>query len=127
MNVLIKLLITRFIAAIRHQFSRLSSALITICIIFFYGSLIIISLRNGATSLSMLNLTNINMSIMIGIGMTAMIVTIMLLQKKKAMFMEPDAFYLFSGPFTRRQMMLYLIIQNLTGAIVCGGSVSYTI
>lgn len=120
MRVLLKLLLTRFIASIRHQFSRLSSALFTIFIILFYGGLIILCLWSGDITLSMMNLTDVNMSIMIGIGMTAMMVAIMLLQKKKAMFMEPDAFYLFSGPFTRRQMMLYLIIQNLSGAAVCG-------
>ena len=120
MSVLLKLLLTRFIASIRHQFSRLSSALFTIFIILFYGGLIILCLWSGEITLSMMNLTDVNMSIMIGIGMTAMMVAIMLLQKKKAMFMEPDAFYLFSGPFTRRQMMLYLIIQNLSGAAVCG-------
>lgn len=120
MNILFKLLLTRFWASVRHQFSRLSSALFTIFMILFYGGMIVLCLRSGETSLSLLNLTDINLSIMIGIGMTAMMVAIMLLQKKKAMFLEPDAFYLFSGPFTRRQTMLYLIIQNLSGAVMCG-------
>ena len=84
MSVLLKLLLTRFIASIRHQFSRLSSALFTIFIILFYGGLIILCLWSGDITLSMMNLTDVNMSIMIGIGMTAMMVAIMLLQKKKA-------------------------------------------
>ena len=44
----------------------------------------------------------------------------MLLQKKKALCMEADAFYLFSGPFTRVQTMRFLMLQNIASAFLCG-------
>lgn len=34
--------------------------------------------------------------------------------------MEADAFYLFSGPFTRVQTMRFLMLQNIASAFLCG-------
>lgn len=77
-------------------------------------------LTKASVPLSMAYAMDLNTSIMIGIGFTAMLVGIMLLQKRKALFMENEAFYLFSGPFNRPQIMRYLMSSNLLSALMCG-------
>ena len=41
-----------------------------------------------------------------------------LMQSKKALFTGEDAFYLFTGPFTRRQVMSYLTFQTIIQAFL---------
>lgn len=118
MSTLYKLYFTRMLAGIRNVFSKPSSAIFTLLMIVLYGGLIVLSLHNPEVALSMRYLSNANMAIMIGIGFTAMMVGVMLLQKRKALFMEADAFYLFSGPFTRPQIMRFLLLQNNAGALM---------
>ena len=101
MSILYKLYLTRMKANIRHVFSRKGSAIFAILMMLLYGGLIVMSLSKPEIALSMQNITDANMAIMIGVGFTALMVGVMLLQKRKALFMEADAFYLFSGPFTR--------------------------
>ena len=120
MSVLYKLYLTRMKANIRHVFSRKGSAIFAILMILLYGGLIVMSLSKPEIALSMQNITDANMAIMIGVGFTALMVGVMLLQKRKALFMESDAFYLFSGPFTRVQTMRFLMLQNIASAFLCG-------
>lgn len=98
MSILYKLYLTRMKANIRHVFSRKGSAIFAILMMLLYGGLIVMSLSKPEIALSMQNITDANMAIMIGVGFTALMVGVMLLQKRKALFMEADAFYLFSGP-----------------------------
>ena len=120
MSILYKLYLTRMKANIRHVFSRKGSAIFAILMMLLYGGLIVMSLSKPEIALSMQNITDANMAIMIGVGFTALMVGVMLLQKKKALFMEADAFYLFSGPFTRVQTMRFLMLQNIASAFLCG-------
>lgn len=120
MSILYKLYLTRMKANIRHVFSRKGSAIFAILMMLLYGGLIVMSLSKPEIALSMQNITDANMAIMIGVGFTALMVGVMLLQKRKALFMEADAFYLFSGPFTRVQTMRFLMLQNIAFAFLCG-------
>ena len=120
MSILYKLYLTRMKANIRHVFSRKGSAIFAILMMLLYGGLIVMSLSKPEIALSMQNITDANMAIMIGVGFTALMVGVMLLQKRKALFMEADAFYLFSGPFTRVQTMRFLMLQNIASAFLCG-------
>ena len=95
MSILYKLYLTRMKANIRHVFSRKGSAIFAILMMLLYGGLIVMSLSKPEIALSMQNITDANMAIMIGVGFTALMVGVMLLQKRKALFMEADAFYLF--------------------------------
>ena len=120
MSILYKLYLTRLKANIRHVFSKKGSAVFAILMIMLYGGLIVMSLSKPEIALSMQNITDANMAIMIGVGFTALMVGVMLLQKRKALFMEADAFYLFSGPFTRVQIMRFLMLQNIASSFLCG-------
>lgn len=120
MNALIRLYLTRMKANIRNVFSKPSSAIFTIILILIYGGLIIAMLMKPSMTLTMNNASSINISIMLGIGFTAMMVGMILLQKRKALFMENDAFYLFSGPFTRPQIMRFLMSQSILSSVMCG-------
>ena len=83
MSILYKLYLTRMKANIRHVFSRKGSAIFAILMMLLYGGLIVMSLSKPEIALSMQNITDANMAIMIGVGFTALMVGVMLLQKKK--------------------------------------------
>ena len=45
-----------------------------------------------------------NTAILIGIGMTAIFAFTVMLNKRKALVYDTDAYYLFAGPYTRKQI-----------------------
>lgn len=120
MKALIYLYFLRMKGNIRNVFSKPSSAIIASLMILFYGGMFIAMLTFGDTTLSMYHITDANFAIFVGIGMTAMMVGIMLMQSRKALFMENDAFYLFAGPFKRSQTMQFIMSQSIIGSLLCG-------
>lgn len=120
MKALIWLFFTRFKANLRHIFSKPSSAIITCIIILTYGGLFIGMLANPKISFSLGSITTLNTTVLVGLGTTFLMISIILLQKRKALFMESDAFYLFSGPFKRSQIMKFLMSQTIVSALICG-------
>ena len=68
MSILYKLYLTRMKANIRHVFSRKGSAIFAILMMLLYGGLIVMSLSKPEIALSMQNITDANMAIMIGVG-----------------------------------------------------------
>ena len=81
MSILYKLYLTRLKANIRHVFSKKGSAVFAILMIMLYGGLIVMSLSKPEIALSMQNITDANMAIMIGVGFTALMVGVMLDRK----------------------------------------------
>lgn len=120
MKALVYLYALRMKGNIRNVFSKLGSALFAIFLIVVYGGLFIVMLMNGDSVLSMYNVQSVNMAIFVGIAFTAFMVGVMLLQSRKSLFMEHDAFYLFSGPFKRSAAMQFLMSQSILSALMCG-------
>lgn len=120
MKALLYLYLTRMKGNIRNVFSKVSTAIFAGFMILLYGGMFIMILLNGDAALSMYNITDANIAIFVGIGFTLMMVCIMLMQSRKALFTENDAFYLFAGPFTRAQAMQFIMSQSIVSALLCG-------
>ena len=54
-----------------------------------------------------------NTAVLIGIGMTAIFAFTVMLNKRKALVYDTDAYYLFAGPYTRKQVNGYILFQSL--------------
>ncbi|MEG0274320.1 MAG: putative ABC exporter domain-containing protein [Longicatena sp.] len=120
MKALIYLYFLRMKGNVRNVFSKLGSALFAIFLILVYGGMFIGLLMNPDIALSVMNINKINSVIFVGIGFTALMVTMMLMQTRKSLFMENDAFYLFSGPFKRKHAMQFIMSQSIVGSLLCG-------
>lgn len=119
MNALAKLWFMKLKAKIRNQFNRPLSAIFTILIIIFYGFIIVSALQYNEEISSVMSL-DFHASIMIAIGFTALMMFMTLVQKRKALFFGEDAYYLFSGPFSREQVMKYLLSQSIMQSLLFG-------
>lgn len=120
MNALVTLYLLKMKGQIRNVFSKPTSAIITSLILLLYGGGFIALLMNPELSLTMVNIESIQSSIMIAIGFTGLMVASLLMQKRSALFFENDAFYLFSGPFKRSQVMRYLMSNTLVSSLMFG-------
>lgn len=121
MSALQKLWFTKIKANIRNLFKKVSSAIFTIFMVLLYGGIFITLFFSDATStLSANYMLNIHTVILVTLGFVALMVFSTTFQKRKALFMQEDAFYLFSGPFSRKQVMRYLMAQTILQALLLG-------
>ena len=120
MKPLLKLWFLKTKGTIRNLFKSKTSGIFTIAMVLLYGGIIVslFSLDKG----SMMNVGNfdLHMSILILIGFLALMLFANMMQSKKALFYGEDAFYLFTGPFTRKQIMSYLTFQTILQALLIG-------
>ena len=118
MNALRKLWLTKGKGTIRNLFSKPSSAIFTLLIISFYSGLfaLLMTIDEGNSLLRY----NVHLSIMYAIGFCALMIFILMMQKKKALFFENDSFYLFCGPFTKEDIMHYLSLQSIGQSMLFG-------
>lgn len=119
MNALTKLWFLKLKSKIRHLFSRPLSAVFTVLMIVLYGFLCYQSI-SLSESMSTVLMLDFHMSIMIAIGFCALMIFMTLFQKRKALFFGEDAYYLFSGPFTKLQIMRYLLSQSILQSLLFG-------
>lgn len=135
MSPLLKLWFIKQWATLRNLFRKPTSAIFTILIIIVYGGLFLTMLFSD-TFMSA-SIRDIHNAVMLSLGFAAMLVLSLLWQKRKALFFETDSFYLFSGPYTRAQIMRYLMgqtfLQSLMFSLICvfmlvcfGGGIAYT-
>ncbi|MDL2310718.1 putative ABC exporter domain-containing protein [Peptostreptococcaceae bacterium OttesenSCG-928-C18] len=112
MTVLQKLWFNKQKGVIRNLFRKPSSAIFMIIIILFYGFSIVSSffMRDSLTAYSAS--LDVQTTIMMILGFTAMMMMITMMSSRKALFYEEDAFYLFTGPFTKQQQMKYLMANT---------------
>lgn len=120
MKVLGKLYLLKLKGTIRNIFSKPSSAIFTIIMILLYGALIVMALSHPEIAMSVGNLQDVSMVILVNIGFSALMVTTMMMQKKMALFTEDDAFYLFTAPFKRSAIMQYLMVSVVVSALLFG-------
>ncbi|MCI8271449.1 MAG: hypothetical protein HFG16_03950 [Erysipelotrichaceae bacterium] len=116
MKVLISLWLMKQKAVIRNLFRRWTTALFTIIMVVIYGGLFVMMLKSSEKAEISFNMQSVHLSILLGLGFSAVMIFTQLLQKRKALFYEQDSFYLFCGPFTRTQIMGYLMLQSILGA-----------
>lgn len=106
-------------ATIRNLFKKPASAIFTILMILLYG-FIFISLFTIRGQTSMVVSYDLHSSILFIIAFLAFILFSTMMTSKKALFFGEDAFYLFGGPFTRKQIMAYLTMQTIIQSLFLG-------
>lgn len=131
MSALLKLWLLKGKGTIRNLFRKPSSAIFTTLMVLFYGGLFVMMFTMDEEIAIISKQFNIHLCIMIALGFCAMMIFMLMMQKKKALFLETDSFYLFSGPFTKESVMTYLSLQNVLRSMLFGAlslfiMVSYT-
>lgn len=116
MNILIRLWFVKQKAVLRNLFRKWTSALFTVFMVIIYGGLFYMMLKSNERVGASFNVQSVHLSILLGLGFSAIMIFTQLLQKRKALFYEQDSFYLFSGPFSKTQVMGYLMLQSILGA-----------
>lgn len=117
MKVLLKLRWMRIWASIRNVFSKWSSGLLAVFLIILYGGLAILMIFGERNPINMGNMIDMHTGVLISIGFTALLVCITMFQKRKALIMGEEAFYLFTGPFKRNEVMKYIVTNNIVGSL----------
>lgn len=119
MKPLLKLSFLKTKGTIRNLFKNKVSGVFTIIMVLAYGGLLVglFTMDNGAMSSANVDL---HISILLLIGFLAIMLFATLMQSRKALFSGEDAFYLFTGPFTRRQIMRYLTFQTVLQGLLLG-------
>lgn len=111
MKPLIKLKLLKTKGTIRELFDNKAAGIIVIFAGLVYLLAICTMIEN--TGASMQKNPLVNVMILIYIGLSAILIFSSFMTSKKALFYGEDAFYLFTGPFTKSQIMMYLTFQNL--------------
>lgn len=117
MNALTRLWLIKQKATFRNLFRKPSSAIMTVLMVLIYGFLIVTVLNTGSTNYQIVTL---HTAILLSIGFSAIMIFSLLLQKRKALFYENDSFYLFCGPFSRKQVLRFLMSQTLLQSFLFG-------
>ena len=105
---------------VRNQFRTPASALITIFLILLYGGLVIMAFVTSSDNPAAEGTVDTNTAVLIGIGMTAIFAFTVMLNKRKALVYDTDAYYLFAGPYTRKQVNGYILFQSLRQGVLYG-------
>ena len=120
MKSLLYLSLLKVKGTVRNQFRTPASALITIFLIFLYGGLVIMAFAASSDNPAAGGTVDTNTAILIGIGMTAIFAFTVMLNKRKALVYDTDAYYLFAGPYTRKQINGYILFQSLRQGVLYG-------
>lgn len=101
---------------IRNIFKKPSSAILTIFIIVVYG-IMFIQLLTPQQQMVGINL-DMHISITLLVVCLALLMLSTMLSKNNVLFFGEDAYYLFAGPFNRKQINIYLILQTIVSSFL---------
>ena len=99
-------------ASLRNLFKKPSSAIFTIFVVLLYGFIFYAFFFLPKDNTLMLVNFELHSSILIFIGFLALMLFSTMLSSKKALFSGEDAYFLFSGPFHKKQIMTFLSFQT---------------
>lgn len=117
MNSFLYLFRTKIKGAIKVQFSSVGTGMAVIFVVLIYGALIGTIFASSVPYQHETMYLQGTMAILTGVGITAFFSLLSLMNKRKALLCDIDAFYFFSGPYTRTQTNLFILIQTLKGAL----------
>ena len=66
-----------------------------------------------------------NTALLMGLGVLALLCVTVLMNKRKALVYDTDAFYLFAGPYTRKQINGFILVQTWFQSAIYGLICSY--
>lgn len=120
MKSLIYLSFLKVKGTIRNQFRTASSAIITSLMILLYGALIVMVFLSSSAYVPETMKVSSNMAILAGLGMIGLLSVSVLLNKRKALVYDTDAYYLFAGPYSRKQVNSFILLQTLLQSLLYG-------
>ncbi|WP_342622091.1 putative ABC exporter domain-containing protein [Erysipelothrix sp. P66] len=116
MVILLKLSILKRFAKIRNIFKKPTSALVTLGAIVLYGSMLIPMFRHEGKMIMPPEL--MQAYIMIVLGISAFFMLSMVLSKHQSLFFLEDSYFMFIGPFNRKQILSLLPFENVWGSML---------
>ena len=66
-----------------------------------------------------------NTALLMGLGVLALLCVTVFMNKRKALVYDTDAFYLFAGPYTRKQINCFILVQTWFQSAIYGLICSY--
>lgn len=120
MKSLIYLVLTKFKGTIRNQFRTVTSAIVTILLVLTYGALFVMAFLSSKEYMAESMRLSTNVAILAGLGIIGLMSITVLVQKRKALVFDIDAFYLFAGPYSRKQVNAYIMIQTFWQSLLYG-------
>ena len=120
MNSFFYLFRTKIKGSVRVQFSSLGTGMAVIFTVLIYGILIGTIFTSSVPYDKETMYLQAATAILAGIGVTAFFSMLSLMSKRKALLYDTDAFYFFSGPYTKTQTNLFILVQTLKGALGYG-------
>jgi len=121
MKALMRLAIYKNIGFLRNIFRKKVSAIFSVLLIAFYGFLFIFSLNNYDQQ-QIPSSTNLNQDlssvVMLVFGLYLIYIVSLMMNKHTALFTQEDAFYLFSGPFSKAQVFRSLYSKSIFSALL---------
>ena len=125
MKSLFYLSMTKWKGTIRNQFRSISSAILTIFMVLLYGGLFVAVFLIPSDAMSEVMNMQFNTALLMGLGVLALLCVTVLMNKRKALVYDTDAFYLFAGPYTRRQINGFILVQTWFQSAIYGLICSY--
>ena len=117
MSSSLKLLYLKFKARLRFLFSKPSSAIMCVCLVGFYLFLISINMRSfSGVEVS----SNYESRIMMLLGLLGVLLFMTLFTKNKVIIKEDDANMFFTGPYSRKDVMKFVLLNTLTTCLLLG-------
>lgn len=118
MKSLIRLFFIKKWAAVRNVFRKPLSAILTLGVIAIYAfSLVPMLGTSGKPAMDADTLSN---CILLGLGMSFFLILMTFLTKNRALFFVQDSYYMFTGPYTQKKILSYLIFDAALSALVFG-------
>lgn len=120
MKALTYLFFVKIKAGIRNTFSKWSSGLLTaVALLFFVGMAVLIFTSKDVLQSQMVShAMNIEGMLTMFCGYVLFFLSIMVFQKRTAIVTSNDANYIFAGPFSKRMILGYLLVDTLKGTFI---------
>lgn len=125
MKSLFYLSMTKWKGTIRNQFRSISSGILTIFMVLLYGGLFVAVFLIPSDAMSEVMNMQFNTALLMGLGVLALLCVTVLMNKRKALVYDTDAFYLFAGPYTRKQINGFILVQTWFQSAIYGLICSY--
>lgn len=118
MSAMTYLFFIKIKAMIRNIFSKPLSAIFTVLGIAIYLFAFISALSNHRLISQMMQINSMERLITMFIGFLLLLFSVMLFQKRTAIILSSDAFFIFSGPFSRKKILSYLLVETLKESVL---------
>ena len=118
MKSLIYLSLTKLKGMIRNQFRSLGSGILTIFMVLLYGGLFVMVFTSSSAYVPETMGMQINNALLMGTGCLALLCITLVMNKRKALVYDTDAFYLFAGPYSRKQVNGFILLQTVTQSVL---------